>query len=109
MQIRNIGEVSVGVLVPRFDAYTANDVEAVLREEMSRGAKKLMIDFSETEYIASAGLRVLLSVAKNLRNVGGKIVLYSMKPSVYDVFSVSGFTQIFKIYSTEQEALDNLK
>jgi anti-anti-sigma factor len=109
MDIRTIGDISVAVIVPRFDAYTANDVETVLRDQIAKGTKKIILDFSQTEYIASAGLRVLLSAAKSLHNSGGQIVLFSMKPYVYEVFEISGFTQIFKIYASQQEALESLK
>jgi len=109
MEIRTIGDIAVAGIVPRFDAYTANDVETVFRDQMAKGTKKLIVDFSQTEYIASAGLRVLLSAAKSLQKSGGQIVLFSMKPYVYEVFEISGFTQIFKIYASQQEALASLK
>jgi anti-anti-sigma factor len=109
MEMRTIGDITVAVMVPRFDAYTANDVETVLRDQIAKGTKKLFVDFSKTEYIASAGLRVLLSAAKSLQKSGGQIVLFSMKPYVYEVFEISGFTQIFNIYASEHEALESLK
>ena len=80
METKTIGDITTAVIVPRFDAYTAGDVEISLRE-LLKNTKKLVLDFSHTEYIASAGLRVLLSVAKNLRNSNGQIALSSMKPS----------------------------
>jgi len=109
MEIKTIGDIVVAVMIPRFDAYTANDVETVFRDQIAKGTKKLIVDFSQTEYIASAGLRVLLSAAKSLQKSGGQIVLFSMKPYVYEVFEISGFTQIFKIYASQQEALASLK
>ena len=109
MDIRTIDDVTAVVMVPRFDAYAANDVEMVLRDQIAKGTKKLIVDFSQTEYIASAGLRVLLSTAKALQKLGGQIILFSMKPYVYEVFEISGFTQIFKILDSQQEALKSLK
>ena len=109
METRIIGDISVAVIVPRFDAYTANDVERVIRDQIAKATKKIIVDFSGTEYIASAGLRVLLSAAKSLHNSGGQIVLFSMKPQVYEVFEISGFTQIFKICASQQEAIEGLK
>ena len=109
METTTIGDVSVTELLPRFDAYTANDGEKELRDQIAKGLKKIIVDFSRTEYVASAGLRVLLSVAKSLHNLGGQIVLFSMKPQVYKVFTVSGVTQIFKIYGSQQEAIEGLK
>ncbi len=109
METRTIGDVAEVTIMPRFDAYTANDVDTVLRDQIAKGTNKIIVDFSHTEYIASAGLRVLLSAAKSLQKSGGQMVLFSMKPYVYEVFEISGFTQIFKIRASEQEALQSLK
>jgi anti-anti-sigma factor len=109
MEKRTIGDVFVAAIVPRFDAYTANDIEIALRGQIGKGTKKIIVDFSRTEYVASAGLRVLLSAAKSLHSSGGQIVLFAMKPHVYEVFEMSGFTQIFKIYASQQEAVESLK
>ena len=109
MELKTIGDVTAVVMVPRFDAYTANDVETTLKDQIAKGTKKIVVDFSQTEYIASAGLRVLLSIAKQLQKLSGQIVLFSMKPYVYEVFEISGFTQIFKICSSQQQALESLK
>ncbi|MCW4029010.1 MAG: STAS domain-containing protein [Candidatus Bathyarchaeota archaeon] len=109
METRTEGDITIAVMVPRFDAYTANDVETELKELIAKGAKKIICDFSQTEYVASAGLRVLLSSAKSLQRSGGQILLVSMKPYVFEVFEISGFTQIFKIFGSEKEALQSLK
>jgi anti-anti-sigma factor len=109
MEIRTVGDIAVVVMVPRFDAYTAGDVEKVLKDQITKGTKNIIADFSNNEYIASAGLRVLLSTAKSLHNSGGQIVLFAMNPRVYEVFEMSGFTQIFKIFNSQKEALESLK
>ncbi len=108
MEVRLSGEVKVAVIVPRFDAYTSKDVEATLSNLIQGGANKLLCNFSGTEYIASAGLRVLLSIAKSLQRSKGQMAICSLKPYVYEVFETAGFTQIFKIYSSEEEAIKNL-
>jgi anti-sigma B factor antagonist len=99
----------VAVIVPRFDAYTANAIEIALREKIAEGSRKILVDFSQTEYVASAGLRVLLSAAKSLQKSGGQIALFSMSPRVHEVFEISGFTQIFKIYPSQEKALESLR
>jgi anti-anti-sigma factor len=109
MEIKSIGDISLAVLVPRFDAYTANAIEIALREQIAKGARKIIVDFSQTEYVASAGLRVLLSAAKSLQKSGGQIVLFSMNPRVYEVFEISGFNQIFRIYPSQEEAVQSLR
>ena len=108
MELKTEGDITIAVIIPRFDAYTANDVETALKEIIGKGARKIVCDFSQTEYVASAGLRVLLSSAKSLQKCGGQIVMASMKPYVKEVFEVSGFTQIFKVFDSQEEALQTL-
>jgi anti-anti-sigma factor len=108
MDVNFEGDIAVACIVRRFDAYTASEVESALKEAVAKGAKKIVCDFSQTEYVASAGLRVLLSQAKSLQKTGGRIVLASMQPYVYEVFEISGFSQIFKVYKSKQEAAEAL-
>ena len=104
MEIKTEGDITVAYIVPRFDAYIANEVDSALRELITKGSKKIVCDFSQTDYVASAGLRVLLSAAKSLQKMGGQLVMASLKPYVYEVFEISGFTQLFKIFSSQNEA-----
>ena len=109
METKTKDGVIIVTIVPRFDAYTANDVEAALKDLIAKGNREIICDFSKTEYVASAGLRVLLSSAKSLKSVGGQILLVSLKSYVLETFEISGFTQIFKIFDSEEEALQSLK
>ena len=108
MEVKTLGEVKMAVIVSRFDAYSSKEVETVFSDLIQSGAKKLLCDFSQTEYIASAGLRVLLSTAKSLQKSGGQIALCSLKPYVLEVFETAGFTQLFRIHGSQEEALKNL-
>ncbi len=109
MEIRTEGNATIVGMVSRFDAYTANDVETALKDLIAKGTKRIICDFSQTEYVASAGLRVLLSSAKSLQKLGGQIVMSSMQPYVHEVFEISGFSQIFKVFNSQEEALQALK
>ncbi len=67
--------------------------------------KKFLVDFSQIDYISSAGLRSLLLAAKELKAMSGVIHLCAMNESIKSVFEVTGFTSIFKIFDNEEEAL----
>jgi len=90
----------------RFDAHCAADVEQELNQAISQGARKLLLDMDKVEYISSAGLRVLLATAKTLQKDNGEIRLCCLKPYVKEVFDIAGFTQIFTVSDTRQEAID---
>ncbi len=109
MEIKTVGDVQIVVLTRRFDAYTAGPIEAKLTKLIAEGARKVICDFSQTEYLASAGLRVLITASKNLQKAGGKLALSAIKPYVLEVFDISGLNKIFKIYDSTDAALQELQ
>lgn len=82
----------------RLDATSAPDVEeALIRLINLEKPSELVCDFSGTEYVSSAGLRVMLMVSKRMMAAGGVLRLSGMKQPVYDVFKLAGFTGILTI------------
>ncbi len=92
----------------RLDASTSHLFEAKLIGCIDEGEKRFVINFAGLDYISSSGLRVLLMGAKRLRETGGKIVIASPQPHVKDVFDIAGFTAIFPIFPSDEEARKNL-
>ena len=109
MEIKTTGDVSIAIFVNRFDAYTSRDVEAMLNDIVKKGTRKIVCDLSQTEYIASAGLRLVLAFSKNLQKLGGQLVICCLQPYVKEVFDTAGFTQIFKIYNSIEDALKSVQ
>ena len=109
IEVKTVGEVKILVLMKRFDAYTAGAVEAKLNKLIAEGARKVICDFSETEYLASAGLRVLITAIRNLQKIGGTLVLCAIKPYVLEVFDISGLNRIFKMYDSVDSAMQEIK
>ena len=72
---------------------------------LSGGAPHLAIDMSKLDYISSAGLRVLLVVARRMQLAKGKVVLFGLLPNVREVFAISGFDKIFSIHSDAEAAI----
>ena len=78
----------------RLDTSTAPDLEAQLSDSLA-GAEAVEFNFSELEYISSAGLRVLLSVKKKL---GGKdVVITGANETVTEVFEITGLSDVLVI------------
>ena len=77
------------------DTNTAPEAEASIKESID-GISELIIDFSELDYISSAGLRVLLSTQK-IMNKQGTMVITGVNQSIMDIFDVTGFTDILTI------------
>ena len=101
--------ITIIPLVPRFDAASAPDVEAMIRAIPPEKMHRVIFDFTGTTYIASAGLRVMLSASRVILRGGGTVALCSLAPQVRQVFEIAGFTKIFTICGTRDEALALLR
>jgi anti-sigma B factor antagonist len=89
----------------RIDTATAPELEHAINNEIKKGNRKILLNFSAVSYISSGGLRVLLATAKKLRNTGDKYALCSLAAEVNKILKLAGFTSIFSIYPSEGEAL----
>lgn len=69
-------------------------------ESAPEAVDQLILDSSELEYISSAGLRVLMKMRKNF---GENIRVIGVSPEVYDIFDVTGFTEILKVEKRYRE------
>lgn len=98
-------DVQVVSLVGSLDTNTAVEAESKFGELLDAGAQTIIINFENLDYISSAGLRIMLVVAKKMNAIGGKVILCSMNPTVKEVFEISGFSTIFQILPTEDDAL----
>lgn len=97
------------VAIPRrFDAGNAQPAEDELKGVIDTHPARLLFDFSGTDYIASIGMRVLLSTTRSLMKGGCSVAISSLGRSVKMVFEMAGFTRIFTVYGTRDEALQNL-
>lgn len=105
MEIKTVSDAKIIMIIQRVDASNAKTVETELTELVNGGAKKIICNFSENEYISSAGLRVFLSTLKMMKKIGGQIVLCGLQSYVQEVFDMAGFSQLFQIFGTEEEAV----
>ena len=82
-------------VIGRLDSVTSPQLEEVTSKELE-GITDLTFDFSELEYISSAGLRVLLSAHKAMSAKGGMKVTH-VNEVIGEVFEVTGFADILTI------------
>ena len=72
---------------------------------VTAGHKNLLLDFSGLDYISSAGLRLVLVVAKRLKQDNGQLLLCGMQSHIREVFDISGFLAILNVADTRSNAL----
>ena len=83
------------IISGRLDTATAPMLEAEVKEDLD-SVTKLILDMTELNYISSAGLRVLLSMQK-IMNEQGTMKLVGVNETVYEIFEVTGFSEILTI------------
>mgnify|MGYP004454032839 FL=1 len=89
------GEKLTLAISGRLDTNSSPRLEAELRQSVG-GVTELVFDFSEVEYISSAGLRVLLA-AQKVMNRQGSMKLIGVSDEVMEVFEITGFADILTI------------
>lgn len=89
----------------RMDAVSSTDFDKTCQAQLEKGAKKMVLDLTHLEYISSAGLRSMLSLAKRLKTGGGSLALCNLNGIVKEVVTVSGFDQILPIFANVADAL----
>ncbi len=75
-------------------------------DEAENGARKVLVDFARTGYIDSAGLGVLVSLAKRLRELGGDIRLANLNDDLQTLFELTKLDTLFQIADSRERALE---
>jgi anti-anti-sigma factor len=104
--VTDAGEVKVVRIEGKLDTQTSPDAQAQLTQLIDQGTTKLVVNFEKLDYISSAGLRILLAAAKQLKGNSGKLRICGLNEVVREVFDISGFTTILTVTKTEPEALE---
>ncbi len=99
------GDVVILAVHGKLDASTSVLFEAKVLPLLEKGEKNFLVDFAHLEYISSAALRRLLVLAKGANRAGGKVVLVSLQSPIREIFDMAGFTQMFPMYGSSEEAL----
>ena len=90
------------------DLYTAPEFKQQLLEVIGQGGKNVVVDFSNTTFIDSTTLGVLVGGVKRLRPNGGQLSLVCSDRNITKIFEITGLDKVFPIYATRVEAVEKL-
>ena len=90
------------------DLYTAPEFKQQLLDVIGQGGKEVVVDFSNTTFIDSTTLGVLVGGVKRLRPSGGQLTLVCSDRNITKIFEITGLDKVFRIYDSRDEALDSL-
>ena len=92
----------------RLDGKSAVDAEDTINSIFKGENNRLLFDFEFLEYLSSAGLRVVLGAAKEMKRRDGKFVLCALNAYVKEVFEVSGFGAIIPITDSVESGIKEI-
>jgi anti-anti-sigma factor len=101
-----INDFSIVRINGRVDTTNYNEFETIIMGLIGSGENNVIIDCANLNYISSSGLRVFLIAQKKLMALKGKLHLCNMQPAIKEIFDISGFSTIFKIFGSEADALN---
>jgi anti-sigma B factor antagonist len=96
-------------LAGEVDLYTAPEFKQQLLEVIGQGGKQVIVDFSDTTFIDSTTLGVLVGGVKRLRTNDGQLSLVCSDRNITKIFEITGLDRVFTIYPTREEALAQVK
>lgn len=102
-------EGSLIILEGSIDASTAGQLRTYFEQQSDDGEKNFIADFSQVDFMSSAGLHVIIEVLKRSRRQGGDLRLAGAQPGVQNVLTISGFTTILQTFPTVEAAIDSYR
>src|ERR1700747_2041056 len=100
--------VYVIALAGEGDLYTAPEFKQELLDVIASVAKHVVIDLSDTTFIDSTTLGVLVGGVKRLRTNDGQLSLICSDRNITKIFEITGLDRVFTIYPTRDEALSQV-
>ena len=107
---RKSGHTVVVAPTGRIDQSSADAFQAALAQHLSgctRDGAPVVLDFSGVDYISSVGLRVLMLASRQVKTQDGRIAIAALQPVVKEVFEISHFNVLFRIFDDVQAASES--
>jgi anti-sigma B factor antagonist len=93
-------------LAGEVDLYTAPEFKQQLLEVITQGGRNVIVDFSDTTFIDSTTLGVLVGGVKRLRSNDGQLSLVCSDRNITKIFEITGLDRVFTIFGTRDEAVN---
>lgn len=104
--LREAPNVQIIDVAGYLDAHTAPLLENTFSKLIEEQKYKLIVNFTELNYISSAGLGVFMAYIEKIRNNSGDIKMTNLKDKIFNIFDMIGFPLLYEIYSNEIEAVN---
>jgi len=102
---RDVNDVKVVQIEGEMDTGSSPEAQQQLDQLREQGVKKILLDLAKLEFISSAGLRVLLATAQEIKAAGGELRVCNPNETVKEVFDISGFSTLLMCFDNEAKAM----
>ena len=102
------GERHVLAVRGEIDLFTAPELKQVLAESIEAGRVRIIVDLTNTTFLDSTALGVLIGAVKRLRSRHGALAMVNVDENIAKTFEITGLDQIFTIVGTREEAVLDL-
>jgi anti-sigma B factor antagonist len=104
-----VDEVALITLTGEVDLYTAPEFKQQLLKQIEDGVLQIVVDFSDTTFIDSTTLGVLVGGVKRLRPAGGMLAIVCADRNIIKIFEITGLHRVFEIHATREAAIEAVK
>ena len=108
LDIEEVGDVTVAKFLDK-KILDENNIQLIGNQLFGLvdddGRRKIVLDFSNVEYLSSAALGKLITMNKKVVDAGGKLRLCAIRPDIYEVFAITRLNKVFDIKDTQEQAL----
>ena len=105
IQAEQVDGILIARLDGRVDGQNAQEFQGALEGLLAGKNLNLLLDLEQVSFLSSAGLGVLLAIARQLHKRAGKIAVCSLSDSIRGVFLISGFHKIIPTHANEKDAI----
>ncbi len=91
----------VATLEGELDTVAAREVEQTLQPLYKSDGRDIIIDCTKLDYIASSGLRILISILKGAKQGRSKVIIRNINDDIKNVFKMTGFINLFEFEEVE--------
>ena len=105
-QVQKSGDVTLVDVDGQLIVGNRQELKQRVLEELEKGERKFVVDFSNTGYIDSSGLGVLVSLSKKIREQGGELRLSSLNEDLRTLFELTKLDTLFRIADDKDQALE---
>jgi anti-anti-sigma factor len=97
--------VTRATLAGRLDTANVNKFESTFIAALVPKDRPAVIDLAGVSFIASLGIRMLLSTARALGRKGARLAMYGANPQVMEIIETTALDDIIPVADTEAEAI----